>query len=141
MLEKLITVQTLLEDIYAQQQPPETEGSKATQWGRLCNCEKDTESWPLKVGSVLSIGKARKCSVSIPDPSLSNIIAKVVVTENEVVIEGKTKKVPLQINSVPLLFGEKRSLQDQDLIMVNGVAKIWTFVCFIFPLFFFQLGK
>lgn len=128
MLEKLVAVQNLLEDIYNQTSEQAKETPK--EWGRLWCCENETKHWPMIFGNSFSIGKGKKCNLSIADNTIPSLLARITFNNNSVIIEGKTKRVPLLVNSAALMIGERRTLQDQDTIIVNG-TKTWTFVCFI----------
>eukprot|EP01091_Cochliopodium_minus_P010982 TRINITY_DN3035_c0_g1_i1.p1 TRINITY_DN3035_c0_g1~~TRINITY_DN3035_c0_g1_i1.p1 ORF type:complete len:1188 (+),score=442.28 TRINITY_DN3035_c0_g1_i1:62-3625(+) len=133
MLEKLITVQNILEniDLTVQNYPMENmlENNKTlgnNEWGILVSQEKDQKIWMMK-GSTFTIGRNPKCNLCISDNFIPSSVARITYNypSDIAFIEQRSRRLSVLINNVPLVVGERKSLQDHDILSIAvGQKKI-----------------
>jgi len=134
MLEKLITVQNILENIDLSIQSYSTDPKQLTtmenktvmntEWGVLISQEKDQKMWMMK-GTTFTIGKSPKCNLCISDNFIPSSLARIShnYASDIAFIEQRSRRLSININNVPLIVGERKSLQDQDVLSVSAGQK------------------
>ena len=134
MLEKLIEVQNILEniDLNIQNNPEfakDNENGNSQEWGVLINIEKEQKICSLK-GTSFTIGRNKKCNLCISDSMVPSFLAKITFNSSSdfVFIEQRSRRISLLLNSQPMILGEKKSLQDQDILTIVAGIKKFSFV-------------
>ena len=99
-------------------------------WGRLMAEYPPRYATVTLARDIVSIGKGSRCTICLPDSTLSNLVARIVCqSEDAAVVEGCTSAWGVvKVNSKVVARGERVPLQAGDTVTLGQAPKLFSFV-------------